>query len=324
MTTQQAELDFSEEARPEKDKVRRTLVGLCGKTLRRILLLPGPQCEDLRLLKEIGKIGPDTKIIVADNNPDNYQAMLESIEKLGLKGNLEYAHFGNIEDIPDDKLGDEFDFVNYDLLGCVSLKSLVWLNDKIRPRMNRGVLSITFAKSYRRHPEVPIILETLKKYEPSYHISYDRYRTYLFSTLNDYRSAIGQEEIELVDMYIAQFHYLFRSIFCQDAFIAPSIISASYSDTRTKMVTFVINWNKLASDKQNWPTFADIASRLPPPERFEKEREEIDRASAVSRIGTLAMELLAAGQLDSDLDKLNREQARTLLTALSAKIAKFI
>jgi hypothetical protein len=240
--------DFAD--RPNKAFVRKVLVDK-SPILRTALLLPSTQCLDLKLLKDRGKITKDTRLIVAENgSPEAFAEMLKTIESLGLTGNVAKSHFGNITDLTREDLGDDLDLVNLDLCGCLGLNTLKWVYDVVRPIL-KGLFSVTYAQSFRKYQEVPIMLNWLQKdQEPKDGIcSYERFRSKVENQYRDYIEMDKNEDnLQKIQLYITQYNYILQSIFQEHN---PSLHYKTYNDSQTHMCVWYVNCN----DKYIWKEY---------------------------------------------------------------------
>lgn len=243
-------IDFDN--RPNKEFVRQVLVDK-SPVLRTALLLPSTQCLDLKLLKEKGKITKDTRLIVAENDsPEAFDQMLKTIESLGLKDNVVKAYYGNITDLKREDLGDELDLVNLDLCGCLGLETLKWVHEVIRPIL-KGLFSVTYAQSFRKYQEVPIMLDWLQKQEQKSKeiCSYQKFRSQVEKLYKDYIEMEKTEDnLQNIQLYITQYNYILQSIF-QDA--NPRLHYKTYNDSQTHMCVWYVNCN----DKHIWKEYDD-------------------------------------------------------------------
>lgn len=121
------------QGRPEKEKIRETIVKYAGrKTVKSALCLPGIDCADVKLFVERGIFNPKTtRLVVVEKNPDYHITIKRKLRAMGFK-HL-YFHGDDLHKLRVDRY---MDFVSIDLMGALSAEIAYWVMTEMLPHVD--------------------------------------------------------------------------------------------------------------------------------------------------------------------------------------------
>lgn len=243
-------LDWSEQARPLKAKVREIVLNPLIGPKKSPLLMPGNMGRDLYVAIKNGIVTQHSVPLCVERDPHELASFKEKLPDLLPPGYQQPKLY--LSSLSDVILPGPIDYAWIDLFGNINTRDVHWIQDQLIPNMTKDMdLSFTFAVARRGNPFVTACLKIL-----------ENHRDYFRDESSKYPLDLPQV---LVPMVIAQVEIL-RFLF-QDYSFEWEIFH--YQDrepdapTGYRMTLFHMSHFRRNRQKPQlfWPAFADVLRR---------------------------------------------------------------